>query len=236
MDGNRRYAKKQKLLISKGYKDGMKRFLDFLSYQVKYNIYETSFFALSCDNYEKRPDDEKSTLYKLIDYFTKDKSIEDFIISNKFRVEIKGDIDRMIERERSINKDKGTFIENLLEKVNEWNQKNPDFKFVANIALNYDGQNEIVHSFKKIFEKVKSGEINAEDVDEKIIKENLWFSGHEPEIIVRPGDAPRLSGFVLWDSKYSEIYLTHKLWPELDESDFVKILDWYKGIKRNFGK
>ena len=57
-----------------------------------------------------------------------------------------------------------------------------------------------------------------------------------PDIIVRPGDAPRLSGFYLWDSKYSEIYLTKKLWPELNEEDFKNIINWFINIKRNFGK
>ena len=57
-----------------------------------------------------------------------------------------------------------------------------------------------------------------------------------PQVIVRPGDAPRLSGFMLWDSEYSEIYLTKKLWPELDENDFKDILEFYSKQSRNFGK
>ncbi|MCA9496990.1 MAG: di-trans,poly-cis-decaprenylcistransferase [Nanoarchaeota archaeon] len=236
MDGNRRYAKKQGMSIEEGYRKGMEKFLEFMSFQVKHKLYEASYFALSNDNYIKRPGDEKKVLYKLMEFFCNNEEIDEFIVTNKIYISLKGDIKEITKKEKKISKKKKIFIEKLEKKVKEWNLKNEKYNFKVNIALNYGGQAEILHSLKEILKKVKSGELKENKITEKTIKENLWFCENVAEIIVRPGNASRLSGFMLWDSAYSEIYLTHKLWPELDESDFLKIIEWYKSQKRNFGK
>lgn len=230
MDGNRRYGEKQNLSKEKAYKKGMENFLEFVSFQVKYNIKETTFFALSCDNYKKRPKEEKEVISKLMNLFSKEKAIEDYFIENKIQINLIGDIDEL-------KKDKKYLGTIFLEKLNSWNKKNKNYNFKVNIAINYDGEKEILNSFQNIIKKIQNKELDISKINEKIIKKNMWTKNSKaPEIIVRPGNAPRLSGFLLWDSKYSEIYLTHKLWPELGEADFTNILSWYKNIKRNFGE
>lgn len=238
MDGNRRYAKNNNLTKEEGYKKGMEKFLEIVRYQIKHNIYETSFFALSTENYEKRPKKEElEVIFDLMKKFSENDEIETFFIQNRIKIEIRGDFEKLKENESKANEEDRKFIEKLVEKFKKQNEKIPDTKFKVNIALNYGGQKEILHSFKQILKKIKSGDMEEERIDEKTIKNNLWFNDSpEPEIIVRPGDAPRISGFLLWDSQYSEFYLTKKLWTELDEEDLLNILDWYKGIKRNFGK
>jgi len=163
--------------------------------------------------------------------------LEEFFKSNNIQVLIKGDIDQIKKKEKVLPESRRMFINELSEKFEGWNQELEEIKFKVNICLNYDGQREIVNATKKICEKFVKGDINVADINEDVIKQNIYFSDSPaPEIIVRPGDAPRLSGFMLWDSKYSEIYLTKKLWPALTEEDFVEIIDWYSRIKRNFGK
>ena len=236
MDGNRRYAEKQKLGKREGYSKGMMKFLEFVSYQVKYNLKETSFFALSNDNYTNRPEDEKEILAELTDFFYKDKQIREFFVKNNIKILIKGNIEEIERKDKQVLNKKKFAIKSMKQELEKWNEQSKPHRFNVNIAINYDGQSEILHAFKEIYSKLKNEELKINSVNEKTIKKHLWFNGVEPEIIVRTGDAPRLSGFMLWDSKYSEIYFTRKLWPELDESDFIAILDWYKGIKRNFGK
>jgi len=228
MDGNRRYAKKNSLQIKQGYKKGMEKFLEIISYQIKYNIFETSFFALSKENYEKRPDEEKYTLFDLIKLFSENKDIGKFFKEKKIKIELKGNIEKLKKNEKEIRKP--------IEELNKWNLENKEYNFKVNLALNYNGQDEIVNSIKTILKKQETGEIKQTTITKKLIKENLWFKSEAPQIIVRTGNAPRLSGFMLWDSNYSEIYFTKKLWPELNEGDFLEILSWYKQINRNFGK
>ena len=237
MDGNRRYGKKHRIENKDAYKLGLDKFLDIISFQVKYNIYETSFFALSHDNYEKRPENEKDALGELIKGFSKSENVKDFFRKHKIFVRIIGDIDEINRKDKKKLGLIGLSIKSLKKEIEKWNEGIDKPSFVVNIALNYDGHTEIKHAFKEISKKIEKGELKTSSINEKTIKKHLWFNeSNAPEVIVRPGDAPRLSGFMLWDSKYSEIYLTKKLWPEIDESDFVKILDWYKNIKRNFGK
>lgn len=237
MDGNRRYSVENGLKKSDGYKLGLNQFINFVKYQIKYGIFETSFFALSTDNYEKRGILEKKILYSLIKSFYEDKSLEEFFKLNKIQINIKGDLEEIKLNEKNLPKSERMFINELIDKFENWNKKLTRIKFKVNICLNYDGQREIVYAIQNICEKIVKGDIDVSDINEDIIKQNIYFNdSFAPEIIVRPGDAPRLSGFMLWDSKYSEIYLTKKLWPALTEEDFVEILDWYSRIKRNFGK
>lgn len=237
MDGNRRYSKDNSMSKEDGYRAGMLKFLDFVRWQIKYNIKETSYFALSSDNYEKRPISEKKILYGLMNFFSKDKSIKDFFIQNKIKIRLIGDIDSIKYKEKLIPDENRLFIENYESEFEQWNKESPNPSYYVNIAINYDGQKEIVDSCKKILQKINSNELDLNEINEDTLKNNMYTNlSKAPEIIVRPGNAPRLSGFFLWDSKYSEIYLTKKMWPELEEIDFLDILDWYKNIERNFGK
>lgn len=230
MDGNRRYAKKNNLTLKEGYQKGMDKFIEFVKLQIKHKIPEMTFWALSTDNYKKRPEEEKKTVFDIMKGFYKSKEIENLFLENKVRVEIKGNVDEVEKKE-------GDFISQLKKKLEEWKQKIKQHKYKINIAINYDGQSEILFAIKNIINKIKKGELDESQINTQTIKNNLWFSETSPpEIIVRPGNAPRLSGFMLWDSQYSEVYFTEKFWPELDEKELIKILDWFKNIKRNFGK
>ena len=110
-------------------------------------------------------------------------------------------------------------------------------KRLINIAMGYDGRVEIVDAFKKIAAKVKSGEINPEDIDENMINENLYTAGLEdPNLVIRTSGEERLSGFLLWQSSYSELYFTDSLWPELRKVDFLRAIRSYTKRQRRFGK
>ncbi|MDA3856108.1 MAG: polyprenyl diphosphate synthase [Candidatus Woesearchaeota archaeon] len=236
MDGNRRYGDKYNLSKKEAYRAGMEQFLNFVKYQVKHNIFETSFYALSTDNYENRGEDLRP-IGDLIQNFFKDDDLEEYFIKHKIKLCLRGEIDELEEKDRKERKIK-LFVSDLRKRFEKCNAKiGQEFKYRVNIAINYDGQKEILRSFKSIYEKISNGSLDFEKVDEKTIKNNIYYNDSKsPEIIVRPGDSPRISGFMLWDSKYSELYFTKKLWPEMNEEDFVEILDWFKSIKRNFGK
>jgi undecaprenyl diphosphate synthase len=230
MDGNRRFAKKNNMYKTKGYTHGLEQFINFIKYQIKYNIEETSYFALSSNNLKKRSNLELKILKKLWETLSSNKEIKTLFIDNKVKLQIKGDLDNTNKKVKEFG------IEEIKNKIDNWNSENQTHNYTVNIAINYDGQLEISEAFKKIHKKIKSGELSENQITPEIIKQNIWFNGNIPEIIVRPGDAPRLSGFMLWDSGYSEIYLTKKLWPELTEEDYKEIINWYSKQNRNFGK
>jgi tritrans,polycis-undecaprenyl-diphosphate synthase [geranylgeranyl-diphosphate specific] len=105
-----------------------------------------------------------------------------------------------------------------------------------NIAIGYDGRLEIVDAIKKIANEVKEGKINSDDIDEKIVNDNLYTAGlADPNLIIRTSGEERLSGFLLWQSSYSELYFCDSLWPQLRKVDFLRALRSYQQRDRRYG-
>ena len=105
-----------------------------------------------------------------------------------------------------------------------------------NLAIGYDGRLEIVDAVKKIYQKIEAGELSIDDVDEKLINDNLYTEGlADPNLIIRTSGEERLSGFLLWQSSYSELYFCDSLWPELRKIDYLRAIRDYQARDRRFG-
>jgi hypothetical protein len=75
------------------------------------------------------------------------------------------------------------------------------------------------------------------ELTEETISSEMYLAGQpEPELIIRTGGERRLSNFLMWQSGYSELYFTGKLWPDFDKSDVDAAIAYYNEVKRNFGK
>lgn len=231
MDGNRRFAKKNNLTLKEAYKKGMEQFLDVINFQIQNKIKHTSFFALSTHNYSKRKKEELEPIAELVKEFFNQDEIEEFFLKNKIKISLRGNQKGLEEKKEKLDEEQKSFITTLEKRFDEFNSKLKNPKFFVHVALNYDGQEELVNAFNSLIEKRKK-DISIED-----IKNNLYFNDvPSPDVIVRPGDAPRISGFLLFDSAYSEMYFSKKLWPELNDTDLENILKWFSNQQRNFGK
>ena len=108
-----------------------------------------------------------------------------------------------------------------------------------NIAIAYGGQKEVVDAVKKIVSMVKSGKINESSIDEKLI-ESCLYTSHlpqaEPDLILRTSGEKRLSGFLIWQSAYSELVFMDVFWPEFRKIDLMRAIRTYQCRKRRFGK
>ena len=105
-----------------------------------------------------------------------------------------------------------------------------------NLAIGYDGRLEIVDAIKKIYKQVEAGEISIDDIDEEMVSKNLYTAGLEdPSLIIRTSGEERLSGFLLWQSSYSELYFCDSLWPELRKVDYLRAIRDYQERDRRFG-
>ena len=104
---------------------------------------------------------------------------------------------------------------------------------VLQIALNYGSRDEIVNAVKKI---VSSG-INADDISEKIISDNLYTSNvPDPDILVRTGGEQRISNYLLWQIAYSEIIIRNEFWPEFDKNLLAECIKEFGKRQRRYGK
>jgi len=105
-----------------------------------------------------------------------------------------------------------------------------------NLCLGYNGQAEIVDAAKKLALAYKEGNIDISDIDEKHFTKFLYSDFAEPDLIIRTGQTQRLSGFLTYQSAYSELYFSNKYWPEFSEQDLRTAVDSYYERSRKFGK
>ena len=109
-------------------------------------------------------------------------------------------------------------------------------KGIESGRIHPDGRLEIVDAIKKIYKQVEDGEISVEDIDEELVSKNLYTAGLEdPSLIIRTSGEERLSGFLLWQSSYSELYFCDSLWPELRKVDYLRAIRDYQARDRRFG-
>ncbi len=223
MDGNRRYSKLQgNIDVVKGHEIGVDTLEKVLDWSIELGIEIITVYAFSTENFN-RPKHEVESLMNL---FVKNfKRLVDHpkIHNNEVKVKVVGKLDLIPESVRDA-------IKEAEDATAHYNKR------LFNIAIGYDGRLEIIDSVKKIIEQVQAGEISIDDVDEDLISKNLYTEGREdPNLIIRTSGEERLSGFLLWQSSYSELYFCETLWPELRKVDFIRAIRSYQERERRFG-
>tara|TARA_B100000941_G_C28417394_1_gene506882 strand:+ start:312 stop:986 length:675 start_codon:yes stop_codon:yes gene_type:complete len=212
MDGNGRWGIKHKKSRNLGHKEGLKTVEIILKECLKKKIKFLTLYAFSTENW-KRPINERRYLFNLLEIYLREKINE--LNKNKIKLKIIGN--------KKFSKNLNKLLQNS-EKKTRFNKK-----LQLNLALNYGSKNELIQAFNKI-EKTKK-KITASDISKNLFTHNI----PDPDILIRTGDTKRLSNFLLWQLAYSEIFFERKLWPDFNRTDFNKIINKYKNIKRNFG-
>lgn len=223
MDGNGRWAKQRGLPRSEGHKAGAKVFKQICDYAGEIGIKYITFYAFSTENW-KRPPEEVSSLMDLFREYMHE--AEDRKAENLQ----KGMRMHFIGHREGIPED----LLNLFD-TSEEESKDAD-KYDVNIAINYGGRLEIVDAVKQLGEKIKSGELDPDDITEADISSHLYTAGQsDPDLIIRPSGEYRLSNFLTWQSAYSELWFSDILWPDFTPADLDKAIDDYNKRNRRFG-
>ena len=102
-------------------------------------------------------------------------------------------------------------------------------KIQINLAINYGSKNEIVNSINQL--NKKKLKINETNISNHLYTKFI----PDPDILIRTGNTNRLSNFLLWQLAYTEIFFVKKMWPDFNSKDFIKILNKFRNLKRNFG-
>ena len=221
LDGNRRYARKKGMQPWKGHNFGAKKVEDMLKWCRDLGIKELTLYSFSMDNF-KRPEKEKKAIFRLFKKNFERLEKDERLMKNGIKVNFIGRI--------------GMFPKDIQEKMHSLMGKTKENeKFKVNFAMAYSGKAEITDSIKKITQKINNKEININDINESLIKNNLYLSS-EPDIFIRPGGEKRLSDFLIWQSAYSELFFVDKLWPEFTKQDLVDIIKEFRQRERRFGK
>ena len=223
MDGNRRYSKLQgNMDVIKGHEIGVDTLEKVLDWSIELGIEIITVYAFSTENFN-RPQHEVEGLMKLFVKNFKRLVDHEKIHKNEVKVKVVGKTELIPESVREA-------IKEAEDAAAQYDKR------LFNIAIGYDGRLEIIDSFKKIIEQVQAGEITIDDVDEELVSKNLYTGGlDDPNLIIRTSGEERLSGFLLWQSSYSELYFCETLWPELRKVDFIRAIRSYQERERRFG-
>lgn len=223
MDGNRRFAKLQgNIDVIKGHELGVDTLENVLDWSIELGIEIITVYAFSTENFN-RPQNEVEGLMRLFVINFKRLVDHEKIHKNEVRVKVVG-------RTELLPDDVKKAIDEAEEATKNYNKR------FLNLAIGYDGRLEIIDSFKKIIKDVQEGKITVDDVNEELVSKNLYTEGiDDPNLIIRTSGEERLSGFLLWQSSYSELYFCETLWPELRKVDFLRAIRSYQARERRFG-
>ena len=218
MDGNRRWAKEKRLPAFAGHRKGYQQIEKIVERAKDHGIPYITFWAFSTENWER---DKKEVTY-LLDLFRTALrgSLLKKLIKKGGRINVLGNIAAFPED-----------IQKGIAKVMEDSKDNT--KIQVNIALNYGGREEILQAVQQIV----SENIDRADITEELFSQYLYTKNQpDPDLIIRTGGAQRLSGYLPWQSVYSELYFTDRYWPDFDEEAFDEALEEYARRERRFGK
>ena len=220
MDGNRRWARENNKAVAQGHKEGAKTLEKIVRYANKIGLEYITVYAFSTENW-KRAEEEVNALMILLQNYLDDYSKR--ADSENIKVKIIGDI---------------TVLSQGMQKsmINCMERTKNNTGVTFNIAINYGGRDEIVKAVRKIAEEVKTGKLKIEDINENTVSENIYTAGEpDPDLIIRTSGEMRLSGFLTWQSVYSELLFVNKYWPEFTEEDLDNAIIEYQKRTRKFG-
>ncbi|MBO4631127.1 MAG: isoprenyl transferase [Lentisphaeria bacterium] len=220
MDGNGRWAKQLGLERVEGHRAGAEAVKNLVENLKHTGIQYITLYAFSTENW-KRSKEEVDALMELLAEFI-DANLH-LLIENHYRLLVTGRIDGLPEKARM--------------KLKEAIRKTSNFTELTLIfALNYGGRAEIADAAKKIAEKVKSGELDPEQIDEKLFAQHLYLPEvPDPDLLIRTSGELRLSNFLLWELSYAEIYVTDTYWPDFGLAELNKAIDAFQKRNRRFG-
>jgi undecaprenyl diphosphate synthase len=216
MDGNRRWAEQKHFPTAEGHRRGYNKLKDVANWCIDRGIKTTSFYAFSIENWN-RGKEEIEFLMKL---FHK-ACFKEADLFNKNGIKI-----NVIGSKKNLSEGTKKDIQYIHTKTKH------NKSAVLNLCFNYGGRLEIVEAIKKILKKG----FKAKEITEELIQKHMWYKGQsDPELIIRTSGEQRLSGFLTWESVYSEFYFPKCHWPEFSEKDLDDAIADFEKRNRRFG-
>ena len=222
MDGNRRWAAKAGLGAVAGHRVAAEKTIEpVVERAISRGVKFLTFWAFSTENRNR----DKMELTGLFNIFRDALTTKAKRLSEKgVRIKVIGDIT--------------WFPSDIVEKVRKMiSMTQENDAITVSFALNYGGRDEILRAVKKLIKEVKSGKTKVDRIDEAEFAKCLDTAGiPDPDLIIRTGGERRLSGYLPWQSVYSEIYFTKVLFPDFSPREFDKALIDFSKRGRRFGK
>ena len=225
LDGNRRWAKYHFLANKGAHALGADKAEQLLTWIYDLRIKITTLYVLSIENLE-RDKKELNDIYNLLGIKLEKLYNDSRIHEREMKIKAIGNIEALPKSLKEI-------LFKLEKETNHY-----DLTFL-NIAIAYGGQQELVDAIRKIALDVEKKELQISDINEHSIDSYLYTSHlpqPEPDLILRTSGEKRLSGFLLWQSAYSELVFMDVFWPEFRKIDLMRAIRTFQRRRRRYGK
>lgn len=213
-DGNRRYASENGLSLAEAYSLGFDRARKVTDWCFeKPEIKEVTIWSISTENLKRNPLEVRSfmdLLKEKLDFFLDDPEIH----KNEIKVRVVGKLEMLPHKVRGSAK-------KLMDATSGYSKK------TVNMCMGYGGRAELVDAITKLV--AQGGKVTEDRVSSALYLDTT------PDMIVRTGGTKRLSGFMPWQSAYSELYFSKKLWPEFQKRDLSDAITDFHSRERRFG-
>jgi tritrans,polycis-undecaprenyl-diphosphate synthase [geranylgeranyl-diphosphate specific] len=207
-----------------GHEKGAEKIEQLLDWCLKFEVKSITLYAFSTENFKRSKDEIAEIMRIAVAEFRKILT-DERIHQNKVHVKVIGRTSLLPEELQKTIED----AEKATEAYDE---------HFLNIALAYGGRAEIVDAAKKIAEVVHKGELDPQKIDEGTFEQYLYTSHlpkQDPDLIIRTSGEERLSGFLLWQSAYSELFFLDVYWPDFRVIDLLRAIRTFQKRKRRFG-
>ncbi len=223
MDGNGRWAKQRGMPRSFGHRAGVEALRGIIRRTGDLGIEALTLYAFSTENWKRSAEEVSALMRLLLEYFTREL---DELHEKNVRIRILGDIDGIPD---DFDKQKRAMYAAM-----ERTKDNTGLKL--NVALNYGGRQEIVRAARRLSERVQSGELAPQNIDQACFENELYTVGlPDVDFLIRTSGEMRLSNFLLYQCAYAEFYQTDLLWPDFDQNAYDEALRAYAKRERRFG-
>ena len=220
MDGNGRWAELKGEPRVFGHRKGTDATRAVVRNCDDYGVQYLTLYVFSTENW-KRPPHEVDFLMKLVSDMI-DSEVPD-MMENNVKLKVLGQMDSLPE-----------YAQQKLIDGMEKTKNNTGLNL--QLAINYGGRSEIAEAVKQIASKVKSGDLEVDQINEETISANMFLPEiPDPELLIRTGGEFRVSNYLLWQIAYSEIFVSQKLWPDFDKEELFNALEFYQNRQRRFG-
>ena len=221
MDGNGRWAKSRNLSRISGHREGINSVREIVRICGELGISYLTLYTFSSENWT-RPKIEVLAIMKLL-LGTINKEIDN-LDKNNVRLSTIGNLNDLPKKPR----------QGMIEGVNK-TKNNTGLNLI--LALSYGSRQELIMAFKRIANKVEKGKMKSEDISQEIITRELYTCDTpDPDLLIRTGGEHRISNFLLWQSAYTELYMTDSFWPDFREDQLLNAIIDYQNRQRRFGQ
>lgn len=225
LDGNRRWAARRLLPKSEGHVWGGRKAEDFLEWCLELGIQTVTAYVFSTENLQ-RSREEVDQIFDVLEHEAIRLDGDRRLRESQVRVKAIGRTELLPER-----------LQKLIAKIED--QTKGYDKHFLNIAVAYGGRAEIVDAAKKIAQDLNYGRISPSDIDEERFRDYLYTAhlpNPYPDLVIRTSGEERLSGFLLWQSAYSELCFLDVYWPEFRKIELLRAIRIYQKRKRRYGR